>query len=105
MKKTVPFVKKPRWQIDFVPWSKSPTGVMFSFKEPDETIGDIGVLALSRDESVEFCFDMIKATLERYDVEFSNDIKPPKTKQEVMEKLDNIFEKIVEKARDPYYIR
>jgi len=106
MKDFIEVVKKKKWRIRFVPWSKSKTGIMFAFKNPIETKGDTSIFALTRNEAVEFSFDMIEATIDRYDVEFPNDIKPSKTRQEVIEMHRNAIEKMKKKrARIPYYIR
>ena len=102
----IEFVKKEKWCIRFVPWKKSPTGIMVGLK-PDEqmSVDQLCVIGLTMDEGKEFTLDLMKASIERFDVEFPNDDKAPRTKKQLVEKYLEIIEAMKNKRlRSPFYI-
>lgn len=103
------FVNKPKWEIRFVPWKQSDTGIMVHFKKDEcEAVkaGNMAVFQFSIEEAREFGLDLAEAVFKRFDVSFPRDIEPSHSKEELARRYKALIEKMERKHREePFYVR
>ena len=81
------FIKKEKWSIKFVPYTKGEMGIAVKFTVPSHRVPNGVVHEFTLEEFREFGYDMTKAVLHRYDVEFPNDIKPKKPREQLVKEM------------------
>jgi hypothetical protein len=94
------YMTKEKWRIRFVPWSESETGIMVAFKHDPkaakilQTDENTTTTELTMEESRQFSIDVVRAMVHRFDIEFPNDIEPKSTADEVLQKFEDILNKV-----------
>jgi len=73
-------VHKPQWDIWFVPYTESETGIFGFMPLPDQEMPG----------NIEFLKDQYQALNQRYDITFPDDIPPP-IKKDALKKLKNFY--------------
>ena len=96
----VEFVTKEKWRIQFVPWKLAGTGLAVLFQLNAELSHDdvLVTVGLTIEEAEEFYLDLTTAMLKRFDIEFPNDSKPSRTKEELAKESSNLFEDLQDRV-------
>ena len=83
------FIKKEKWSIKFVPYTKGEMGIAVKFNVPTTVNKESGWISqeFTLEEFRQFGYDMTKAVLHRYDVEFPNDVKPKKPREQLVKEM------------------
>lgn len=71
------FITKEKWSIHFVPWKKCETGIAVQC-DAMFTLG----------EFKEFYINLWKAMFKRYETNFPDDVKPPYSRENLAEMLE-----------------
>ena len=87
------FIKKEKWSIKFVPYTEGECGVAIKFTGSKRKVPGGFRVGLTFEEFEEFGFDLVNAMLHRYDVEFPNDIKPKKPREQLAKEMIAIASK------------
>ncbi len=71
------FITKEKWRIRFVPWKECETGIAIQCDAMFTLV-----------EFKEFYIDLWKAMFKRYETSFPNDVKPPYSRENLAEMLE-----------------